>query len=159
MGLASLFWEGKKLCIYNYWSSFPPKILEQPGSLAPGPGTFPWASKISSPSVFKCPLQSSASKLHINWDSIGCLLCSSEDQIGVQVGCMRKWVQLATNLPPTSNVPQLFDPLIYWWALRLFPNLAIVNCAAMNIERWTDSFELVFQDSQWNRWIKRQFYF
>ena len=31
------------------------------------------------------------------------------------------------------NVPQFFDPLIYWWALRLLPTLAIVNCAAMNI--------------------------
>ena len=79
------------------------------------------------------PLHTLASKLHINWDSSGYSLCSSEDQIGVQVGCMRKWVQLATNLPPTSNVPQLFDPLIYWWALRLFAALAIINNAAMNI--------------------------
>ena len=31
------------------------------------------------------------------------------------------------------NIPQFFDPLIYWWHLGCFQHLAIVNCAAMNI--------------------------
>ena len=31
------------------------------------------------------------------------------------------------------NVPQFFEPFIYWWALRLLPALGYVNCAAMNI--------------------------
>ena len=31
-----------------------------------------------------------ASKLHISWDSIGSSLCSSEDWLGIPVGCTRK---------------------------------------------------------------------
>ena len=31
------------------------------------------------------------------------------------------------------NVPQLFYPFIYWWALRLFPDLGFVNNTAVNI--------------------------
>ena len=81
VGLASL-WEGRELRSYNRCLGSPPKLLQQPQSQVQGPGTFPWASKISLPSVFKCPLQSLASKLHISWDSVGC----SEDWRGVQLG-------------------------------------------------------------------------
>ena len=31
------------------------------------------------------------------------------------------------------NVPQFFDPLIYWWHLGCFQHSAIINFAAMNI--------------------------
>ena len=44
------------------------------------------------------------------------------------------------------NVPQCFDPLIFWWAPRCFQYLAIVNCAAINIEVHSSCW-LVFQSS------------
>ena len=71
-------------------SSAPP----QPRSLVRSPGTFPLAYKISLPPVFKHPLHTLASKLHISWGSVGCSLCSSEDWLGVPVGCRSKWAQL-----------------------------------------------------------------
>ena len=71
-------------------SSAPP----QPRSLVRIPGTFPLAYKISLPPVFKHPLHTLASKLHISWGSVGCSLCSSEDWLGVPVGCRSKWAQL-----------------------------------------------------------------
>ena len=61
---------------------------------------------ISLPSVFQCPLQSLASKLHISWDSVGCSLCSSEDWLGVPVGCTSKWVQLPFTSSPSSSPPE-----------------------------------------------------
>ena len=72
----------------NWCSNIPPCILQQ----VLGPATAlvlcrsqgPYRlSVISSLSVFQCPLQFLASKLHISWDSIGCSLCSSEDRLGV----------------------------------------------------------------------------
>ena len=46
------------------------------------PGTLPLVYAISLPPVFKHPPQSLASKLHINWDSVGSSLCSSEHWLG-----------------------------------------------------------------------------
>ena len=34
---------------------------------------------------------------------------------------------------PLCKCTTVFDPLIYWWALRLLPALGYWNCAAMNI--------------------------
>ena len=54
--------------------------------------------------IFKHRLHSTlASKLHISWDSVGCSVCSSEDQLSVPVGCMHKWVQLPHTSPPPSQ--------------------------------------------------------
>ena len=58
-------------------------------SLAPGPGTFPSAYKLSLPPILKDPLHTSASKLLINWGSVGSSLCASEDQLRVPVGCTK----------------------------------------------------------------------
>ena len=49
---------------------------------------------------FQCPLQL-ASKLHISWDSVGCSLHSSEDQLGVPAGHRENWDQLPSTLPPS----------------------------------------------------------
>ena len=74
----------------------------QPWSLVPGQGPSHQSTN-SLLSVFKCPLQSLASKLHIGWDSIGCSPCSSEDLLGVPAGGTSKWVQLPPISPPFSN--------------------------------------------------------
>ena len=43
-----------------------------------------------------------ASKLHISWDSIGGLLCSSEDFLGVPPVHRGKWALLPPTMPPSS---------------------------------------------------------
>ena len=48
-----------------------------------------------------------ASKLHISWDSIGCSLCSSEDQRGVPAGHRENWALLPAILPPSFFLPFL----------------------------------------------------
>ena len=48
--------------------------------------------------IFQCPLQFLVSNLHICWNSIGCLLCSSEDRLGVSTMHSGEW----TLLPPIS---------------------------------------------------------
>ena len=51
--------------------------------------------------IFQCPLQFLISNLHICWGTVGCSLCSSEDQLGVPPVCRGKW----TPLPPISLPP------------------------------------------------------
>ena len=50
--------------------------------------------------VFQCPLQFLFSSLHICWDTVSCLLCSSEDRQGVSHLCRGKWTPLPPILPP-----------------------------------------------------------
>ena len=50
------------------------------------PVTLSKAHKISLLSIFQCPLQLLAAKLHISWNSVICSLYSLEDQLGVQLG-------------------------------------------------------------------------
>ena len=97
--LASLLWEERELLLIWLSSKAPAAAMV----LAQVSGTFPLTYVISLVSVFKSPLQSLASKLHISWDSVGCSLCSLADQLGVPVGCMSKWVQLLPTLPPSFS--------------------------------------------------------
>ena len=48
--------------------------------------------------IFQCPLHFLVSYLHICWGTVGCSLCSSEDQLGISPMCRGKW----TPLPPIS---------------------------------------------------------
>ena len=64
-------------------------------------------SAISTPSTFQCPLQFLASKLHISWESVGCSLYSSEDQLGVPAGHRENWALLPAILPPSFFLPFL----------------------------------------------------
>ena len=66
-----------------------PALLQSPAATIPGTLL---AHTISLPFIFKHPLPSLASKLHIRWYSLCCSLCSSDDQLGVPVGSMSKWV-------------------------------------------------------------------
>ena len=95
----------------SWCSTSPPHVLRQ----APGWGPQqPWSlfrsqgpycpSTLSSLSVFQCPLQFFASKLHINWYSIGCSLCSSEDRLGVPSGHRKNWAPLPPTSPPSSDL-------------------------------------------------------
>ena len=136
-GLACLLWEGWVLQSYNHWSGSPPKLLKQLQSLLPGLGTtaavvhvqvpeiFPSSYTISLPSVFRCPLQSLASKLHIRWDSIGCSLCSSENHLGVPVGYMSKWVQLPPTWPLSSLMGLKFLISLIWSLKQLLYKISI----------------------------------
>ena len=61
-------------------------------------------SPCAGPNIISLPSVSTsstilASKLRISLDSVGCLLCSSEDQLVVPVECTCKWVRL----PPTLH--------------------------------------------------------
>ena len=82
-----------------------PVLPGNPLSLTHSPGTFPVAYKILPP-VFKCPLHTFPSKLHIIWDSVSCSLCSSEDRLDVPVGCMSRWAQHLPTSPPSSSSHQ-----------------------------------------------------
>ena len=50
--------------------------------------------------ISQCPLQLLVSNLHICWDTIGCLLCSSEDWLGVSPMHREKWTPPLPMLPP-----------------------------------------------------------
>ena len=75
----------------------------------PGPPQQPWSprrsqgpyhpSAISSLSVFQCPLQYFSFTFRISWDSVGCSLRSSEDQLGVPAVHRENWAPL----PPTRR--------------------------------------------------------
>ena len=67
-----------------------PTAAEVSSSPAHGLGTFLSAYKISLPPIFKCALDTLASKLLISWDSVYCSLCSSEDWLGIPFGWMSK---------------------------------------------------------------------
>ena len=47
---------------------------------------------------FQCPLYFWVSYFHKRWGTVGCLLCSSVDRLGVSPMCRGKW----TLLPPIS---------------------------------------------------------
>ena len=87
------------------WFDSSPRILQQLSGWGLQQPWLPHISQgpygpnaISLPSVFQCPVQILASKLHISWVSIGCSLCSSEDQLGPR--CSR-WGQGDVGSPPT----------------------------------------------------------
>ena len=66
-----------------------------------------------------------ASNLHICWDTVGCSLCSSEDQLGIPPVHRGKWAPLpSTSLPP-SKILSLFY-LIYCPILVLMPHFSII---------------------------------
>ena len=52
--------------------------------------------------IFECPVQFLVSNLHICWNTVGCLLCFSEDQLGVSPMCRGKWTLLLPISPPSS---------------------------------------------------------
>ena len=72
-------------------------------SLRRSQGPYP-PSTNSSLSVFQCPLQFLTYKLHTRWDSVGCSLCSSEDQLGVPAGHRENWALLPLTSLPSSKV-------------------------------------------------------
>ena len=64
-----------------------------------------WCSQLPATClVFQCPLQFLVSNLHIGWVTVGCLLCSSEDRLGVSPMHREKWTQLPSVLLPSSSV-------------------------------------------------------
>ena len=83
--------------------------LQWPRTLGRSQGPY-HPSAIYSLSVFQCPLQLFASKLHISWDSLGCSLCCSEDRLGVPAGHRENWaLLLPTFLPPSHPmIPPTF---------------------------------------------------
>ena len=84
--------------------------------------------RLSLLSIFKCPLQSLPSKLHISWDSVGCSFCSLEDWPGVPIGCMNKWIQLLPTLLPSSPAYLLtFLKLINLFLFSYFLIITIVT--------------------------------
>ena len=87
---------------HNHRPRSPPKLPGQTWYPEQGPGILLSAYKFSLLSLFKRPLHTLSFKLHISWNSIGCSPSSSEDQLGVPVGCMSKWVQLPPTSPPSS---------------------------------------------------------
>ena len=98
-------WGGGELLIYNSWPGFSPKLF---GSLslwcrAWSPSLWPTKSPY-------CTFLNVLCKLWLpNFVSAGLILAvrsvPSEDQLGVQVGCMRKWIQLLPTSPPSSAFP------------------------------------------------------
>ena len=102
----SLLWERRELQSHNHCPGSPAKLPVTAAVSRAGPRTLPLANKVSLLSVFKCHLQPLASKLHISWNFAGCLFCSSEDRLGVPVGCTSKWVQLPPTSPPSSRIWQ-----------------------------------------------------
>ena len=55
--------------------------------------------------IFQCCLQFLVSSLLMCWNTVGCSLCSSEDQLGVPPERRRKWTQLLPISPPSSSLP------------------------------------------------------
>ena len=53
--------------------------------------------------IFQCILPFSISNFHIHWGTVGCSLCSSEDQLGVSLVCRGKWTSLPPILLPSSG--------------------------------------------------------
>ena len=94
-------WWSNSSCILQQASGWGP---QQPWSRGRFQGPYR-PSALSSLSVFHCPLQFFALRLHISWDSVGCSLCSPEDRLGVPAGHKEK-------LPPTS-LPSCFTLIFY----------------------------------------------
>ena len=62
--------------------------------------------------IFPCPLQFLVSTLHICWGTIGCLVCSSVDWLGVSPMWRGKWTLFSPISPPSSqayHVPYFLD--------------------------------------------------
>ena len=55
--------------------------------------------------IFQCPLQCLVSNLHVCWKTIGCSLCSLEDQLGILQLPGGKWTPLpAISLPSHAEI-------------------------------------------------------
>ena len=95
-----------------------PRILQQTlcpgrGFSHPGPSAGPRDLIVLKHSsyhlIFQRPLQFLVSDLHICWNTVGCSLCSSEDQLSVSPVPRGKW----TLRPPISPPSLSFD--IFLW--------------------------------------------
>ena len=72
--------------------------------------------------IFQCSLQFLLSGLHIFWDTIGCLLCSSEDQLGISPVHRGKWTPLPPTLLPSS--------LLWFWLSLVHPSVQLADYAS-----------------------------
>ena len=73
---------------------------------------------------FQCPLYFLVSYLHKCWGTVGCLLCSSVNRLGVSPVCRGKWTPLPLISPPSSmkDSPVYFVPTSHAsYSLYLFP--------------------------------------
>ena len=70
-----------------------------------------------------------ASNLHVSWDTIGCSLCSSEDQLGVPAVCRGSCALLPPTLLPYSNLPlQVFTARVFEALFSLIETLGCTVC-------------------------------
>ena len=56
------------------------------------------------------------------------------DSWGCKESDMTEWLNWTELNIPLYNIPHRLYPFIHHWTLRLFPNLTVVNNAAVNIE-------------------------
>ena len=102
-----------------------------PWSLSWSQGPY-FPEALSLPFDFSMSYTVLASNLHICWDTVGCSLCSSEDQLGVPLLHRGKWTPLPSMLPPSCpdcyyciqkwqmvDINFHFIILLFYWILFL----------------------------------------